>query len=101
MHIYFISQIFAAEVDFFVRDTDAIKEELLKTKEENGIYPPRFRVVIGCFPPTSPLPAKFQFTGSRKELVFDAILRPQLSSSPSHSPGNLPVQSYYTLLCWE
>ena len=41
------------------------------------MYPPRFRVVIGCFPPANPLPARFQFTGAKEEVVFDVVLRPQ------------------------
>ena len=89
---YAISQISVSDIDFFVRDADDIKEALLKTKEENGMYPPRFRVVIGCFPPASPILARFQFIGATEELVFDEVLRPQPSSPPYASGSHLNLR---------
>ena len=71
-----------ADVDFFVRDPDDIKKDQLKTKEENGMYPPRIRVVIGCFPPARPIIAKFQFRGATEDLQFEEVFIPPLFSPP-------------------
>ena len=65
---------------------DDIKKEQLKLKEENGMYPPRIRVVIGCSTLARPMHARFQFTGATDGLIFDVILRPQ-PSSPPHTAG--------------
>ena len=74
-----------SDVDFFVRNGDKFEE--LKTKEDNGLYPPRFRVVIDCFPTASPIQTRFQFSGAKEEIVFDAVLRPQPSSPSAHTIG--------------
>ena len=90
-----ISQIPITDVDFFLRNGDKIEE--LKTKEDNGMYPPRFRVVIDCFPPANPLPARFQFTGAKEEVVFDVVLRPLPSSAPHTAGAQLVLLFTYDL----
>ena len=87
------TQISVNDIDFFVRDIDDIKKGQLKLKEENGMYPPRFSVVIGCFQQAKPRPASFRFTGATHDLTFDVIL------SPHVQPSCLTCTTGYGLLC--
>ena len=64
------------EIDFFVRDNDEITREQLKLKEETGMYPPRFKVIITCSETAKPTQARFQFRGTADDLVFDAYFSP-------------------------
>ena len=61
-----------SEIDFFVSG----EHELLKVKEKEGMYPPRFRVVISCSPTARQSQARIEFRGATKELVFDVPLNP-------------------------
>ena len=79
------------DVDFFVRDTDAIKKELLKTQEKNGMYPPRIHAVIGRSSLARSMLAKFQFRGATEDLEFDVFL-----TSPPSSPIRTAGLHMYT-----
>ena len=50
-------------------------------KEDVGMYPPRFNVVISCSPTAKHHMARFKFTGAEKEIVFDIPLIPLPISS--------------------
>lgn len=63
-----------SDIGFFV--TDYNSEEQLKIKEEEGLYPPRFNVVISCSPTASQSQTRITFTGAVKEMVFDIPLTP-------------------------
>ena len=63
-----------SEIDFFV--SGEYMKELLKVKEEEGMYPPRFRVVISCSPTARLSQVRIDFRGATKELVFDVPLNP-------------------------
>ena len=71
-HLYL--QILVSEIDFFVSGENM--EELLKLKEERGMYPPRFCVVISCSPTARQSQARLEFSGATKELLFDVPLNP-------------------------
>ena len=64
-----------SDIDFFVRDHDMIQD--LKTREEIGVYPPRFHAKINCSERAELSQAKFEFIGATQPLVFDVPLRPE------------------------
>ena len=76
---YLHLQILVSEIDFFVSGENM--KDLLKLKEEEGMYPPRFCVVISCSPTARQNQARIEFRGATKELVFDTPLNPSLTST--------------------
>ena len=67
-------QILLSDIDFFVSGDNS--KELLKIKEEEGMYPPRFNLVISCSPTARQSQTRVQFVGAVKEMVFDIPLNP-------------------------
>ena len=65
-------QITQTEMDFTEMDEDE-----LELKEDEQIYPPKFRVVISCSPAAQQSQARIEFKGAHKDLVFDIPLAPQ------------------------
>ena len=63
-----------SDIDFFVGDETS--KETLKLMEEEGMYPPRFRVVISCSPNARQSQARIEFRGAVNDLVFDIPLNP-------------------------
>ena len=78
---YIFLQILMSDIDFFVRDRNAIKQ--LKLKEELRIYPPRFRVEISFSPSARPDQIKIEFRGAMTDLIFDIVLTPTPASISS------------------
>ena len=79
-----------SDIDFFVGEITEATKQTLKLKEEEGMYPPRFRVVISCTPTASQSQASIRFRGTVNDLVFDVPLNPPPSpqitaTSPSFS----------------
>ena len=81
-------QILVSEIDFFVSGENIIKE-LLKLKEEEGMYPPRFCVVISCSPIARQSQARIEFSGATKELLFDIPLNPLYATTYVASAGGI------------
>ena len=65
-------QILLSDIDFFVSGDNS--KELLKVKEEEGMYPPRFNLVISCSPTARQSQTRVQFVGAVKKIVFDIPL---------------------------
>ena len=82
-------QVYKNEVDFFPEEYD-----LLKLKEENGVYPPRFCVVITCTPTAIQSQARIEFRGAVDNPVFDISLNP-LPMSPL-SPRSMSIGSFFS-----
>ena len=74
------------DVDFFVKDFCETTREELEVDEEEGMYPPRFHVVLSCSPSARQNQTRIEFRGAVSDLVFDVFLTP---SVPSIRP--LPV----------
>ena len=62
--------------------------EVLKLKEDEQIYPPRFRVVISCSPAAQQSQAWVKFKGAHKELVFNIPLALQPGINPEQGHIN-------------
>ena len=75
--IYSTLQILLSDIDFFVSDDNS--EEVLKLKEKEGMYPPRFNLVISCTPAAKQSQTRVEFRGALKEIVFDIPLNPLLN----------------------
>ena len=77
------------DVDFFVKEFCETSREELEVDEEEGMYPPRFHVVLSCSPSARESQTRIEFRGARTDLVFDIFLTPAvpsvrpLSTSPS------------------
>ena len=71
--LYCTLQILLSDVDFFVSG-DNLEE--LKIKEEEGMYPPRFNLMISCTPMAGQSKTRVEFRGARKEILFDILLKP-------------------------
>ena len=74
------------EIDFFVGEITNITIEQLKLKEEEGMYPPRFHVVISCTPDARQSQARIRFRGATSNLRFDIPLNPLSSQATPTSP---------------
>ena len=74
------------DIDFFVGEITTIAIENLKLKEEEGMYPPRFRVVISCTPNARQSQARIRFRGATNDLIFDIPLNPLSLQAISTSP---------------
>ena len=67
-------QILLSDIDFFVSGEHS--KELLRIKEEEGMYPPSFNLVISCTPTARQSQTRVEFRGAVKEMVFDIPLNP-------------------------
>ena len=63
-----------SDIDFFVSGDNS--KELLRVKEEEGMYPPRFNLVISCSQTARQSQTRIVFSGAQKEIVFDIPLNP-------------------------
>ena len=63
-------------------------EMVLKQMEDEQMYPPRFRVVISCFPAAQQSQARIKFKGAHKDLVFDIPLALQPGINPEQGHIN-------------
>ena len=61
-----------SEVDFVSSDNSTV--DSLKLKEEEGMYPPRFHVVVSCTSDARPSQTRVEFRGAVKDVVFDVPL---------------------------
>ena len=77
---FIFSQILMSEVDFFVRKNTAKKS--LELEEEEGIYPPRFHVILSCTPNANQSQTKIEFKGAVSDMVFDILLTPAVTYLP-------------------
>ena len=66
-----IKQITLRDIDFMERDRDD-----LQFKENEGIYPPHFRLKIDGRHTLEKATARLEFSGTASELVFDVHLVP-------------------------
>ena len=64
------------DIDFFVGENNDITLHTLEVKEEEGMYPPRFEVVVTCTPAARQSQARIEFRGAVNDLVFDVPLNP-------------------------
>lgn len=89
--IYFllVQQITLKDIDFKSRDKDD-----LQFKEDEGIYPPHFRVVIDATCTIEKATAHLKFSGTANDLVFDMHLVP-----PTLTIGDLLSCIIYTYIC--
>lgn len=71
-----------SDVDFFVKDLCEKTKHELKVKEKEGMYPPRFHVVLCCTPSATRSQSRIEFKGAVSALVFDLLLTPA-ATSPS------------------
>ena len=65
-----------SEVDFFVKNLFNDTKHMLEVREKRGMYPPRFRVVIGCSSSARQSQTKIEFKGAVTDLVYDILLTP-------------------------
>ena len=68
------------DVDFFVKDFCETTKELLEVDEEEGMYPPRFHVVLSCSASARENQTRIEFKGATTDLVFDVFLTPSVPS---------------------
>ena len=74
-----------SDVDFFVKDVSKDTKRKLELKEKEGMYPPRFHVVLSCSPSARESQTRIKFRGAVTDLVFDILLTP-VPTSPSKYP---------------
>ena len=68
------------DVDFFVKDFCENAKEELEIEEEEGMYPPRFHVVLSCSPSAGQSQTRVEIRGAATDLVFDIFLTPTATS---------------------
>ena len=68
------------DVDFFVKEFCETTREELEVDEEEGMYPPRFHVVLSCSPSARESQTRIEFRGATTDLVFDVFLTPAVPS---------------------
>ena len=68
------------DVDFFVKEFCETTREELEVDEEEGMYPPRFHVVLSCSPSARESQTRIEFRGAVTDLVFDVFLTPSVPS---------------------
>jgi hypothetical protein len=84
--LMFGKKVMLKDIDFFVgKVTETILEQL-KLKEEEGMYPPRFHVVIRCTPTARQNQARIGFRGAEQDLTFGILLNPLPSQATPTSP---------------
>ena len=66
-----------SDIDFFVGHITENTKQTLQLREREGIYPPRFRVVISSTPTARQSQARIELRGAVNDLVFDLPLNPQ------------------------
>ena len=71
-----------SEVDFFVKDFCEDTREDLEVDEEEGMYPPRFHVVLSCSPSARPSHTRVKIKGAATDVVSDIFLTPTLTATP-------------------
>ena len=64
------------DIDFFVGENNDTTWHTLKLKEEEGMYPPKFKVAVSCTPAARQSRARIEFRGAVNDLVFDVSLNP-------------------------
>ena len=79
-----------SDVDFFVNDICEGTKHKLELKENEGMYPPRFHVVLSCSVSARESQTRIEFRGAVTELVFDVLLTPAVTST-STSPSKYPT----------
>ena len=82
------------DVDFFVKEFCETTREELEVDEEEGMYPPRFHVVLSCSPSATESQTRIEFRGATTDLVFDVFLTPSVQSLPM-SPSIVAVETLY------
>lgn len=75
------------DVDFFVKEFCETTKEELEVDEEEGMYPPRFHVVLSCSPYASESQIRIEFRGATTDLMFDIFLTPAVPSIRSPPPS--------------
>ena len=73
------------DVDFFVKEFCETTKEELEVDEEEGMYPPRFHVVLSCSSSARESQTRIEFRGTTTDLVFDIFLTPAVTSIRSPS----------------
>ena len=76
-----------SDIDFFVGPITETTKQTLQLKEDEGMYPPRFCVVISGTPTARQSQARIEFRGAVNDLVFDVPLNPPLPQARPTSPG--------------
>ena len=71
------------DVDFFVKEFCETTREELEVDEEEGMYPPRFHVVLSCSPSARQSQTRIEFRGATSDLVFDIFLTPSVPTTRS------------------
>ena len=81
------------DVDYFVKNVCKDKKPELELKEKEGMYPPRFHVVLCCPSSARHSQTKIEFRGAVTEMVFDILLTPTVTSPSSvpTSPSKYPM----------
>ena len=74
-------QIKMSDVDFFINDFCEDTKHKLELKQKEGMYPPRFHVILSCSPSARENQTRIEFRGAA-DLVFDIFLTPAVSSVP-------------------
>lgn len=69
-----------SDVDFFVKDFCEDTKEELELEEEEGMYPPRFHVVLGCSSSARQKQTRVEIKGAATDMVFDIFLTPTTTS---------------------
>ena len=70
-----------SDVDFFVKDFCEDTKEELEVEEEEGMYPPRFHVVLSCSPSARASQTRVEIRGAATDVVFDIFLTPTATPS--------------------
>ena len=67
-----------SDVDFFVNNFCEDTKEELEVDEKEGMYPPRFHIVLSCSPSARPSQTRVEIRGASADtdVVFDIFLTP-------------------------
>ena len=84
-----------SDIDFFVGHNTENTKQALQLREREGMYRPRFGVVISCTSTARQSQARIEFRGAVNDLVFDVPLNPLLS--PQDMPTSLIATGRVTL----
>ena len=78
------------DIDFFVGENNDTTWHTLKLKEKEGMYPPKFKVVVTCTPAARQSQARIEFRGAVNDPVLDVSLNPP---SPPQATPTSPTYS--------
>ena len=88
-----------SDIDFFVGPITESTKQTLQLKEDEGMYPPRFCVVISGTPTARQSQARIEFRGAVNDLVFDVPLNPPPPQATPASPGISRKSNYFCGPC--